>query len=309
MGPSASIGICAYNEEHTIGPLLLRLVQIASHCKCRIDQIVVAVNGCTDRTEAIVSQLAEKEPRIRVLHDAVRLGKASALNRLLRYCRSEVFVEVGGDCLPATGALDALLDGLVGPKVGAVTCAQIPVHGSGLAARIDMAFWWLLKSTKEEMEVQGGNQHLGSVMWAARRSLIKEIPPEVVNDDTYLGVLCAEQGFNVRFVPDAVVYFNSAKTLHDILRQRRRINFGHLQIARSTGRKPPIFANLGVRAKLRILSRFARSAPALLPYLALGTVVELCCRALAHLDLRLDTDRHRLWDTAESTKSKLILHS
>jgi glycosyltransferase involved in cell wall biosynthesis len=56
------VGICAYNEEKTIGGLLSSLLN-QSLSNFIINKIIVVASGCTDRTEDIVREFAKKKAR------------------------------------------------------------------------------------------------------------------------------------------------------------------------------------------------------------------------------------------------------
>ena len=58
-----SVGITAYNEEANIGRLLQAVMDQRLY-EVEINQIVVVASGCTDRTEEIVREYMEVEPRI-----------------------------------------------------------------------------------------------------------------------------------------------------------------------------------------------------------------------------------------------------
>jgi poly-beta-1,6-N-acetyl-D-glucosamine synthase len=77
-----SMGIMAYNEESNVGRLL---EAILPQCTTRVflAEIIVVASGCIDGTEAVVKKWAEEYPRIRLIAQARREGKASAVNWFL----------------------------------------------------------------------------------------------------------------------------------------------------------------------------------------------------------------------------------
>ncbi len=80
MPLTCSIGIMAYNEEANIGRLL-KAVLSQKLKTVAITEIVVVASGCTDSTEAIVRDWTKRDPRIRLLSQEKRLGKAGAMQR------------------------------------------------------------------------------------------------------------------------------------------------------------------------------------------------------------------------------------
>src|SRR5438093_491776 len=76
---TCSIGVMAYNEERNIGQLLEAL-RVQALLSCRLAEIVVVASGCTDRTEGIVETAARRDPRVRLVRQTRREGKARAIN-------------------------------------------------------------------------------------------------------------------------------------------------------------------------------------------------------------------------------------
>ena len=91
-----SIGIMAYNEEANIARTLQSLLEQTGPI-VRIQEVIVVASGCTDRTVPIVSEMAQKESRIRLCMQEKREGKASAINLFLKKATSPVVVLIGAD--------------------------------------------------------------------------------------------------------------------------------------------------------------------------------------------------------------------
>jgi glycosyltransferase involved in cell wall biosynthesis len=86
----------AYNEEANIRQRLQALLAQKTG-KVAIDAIVVVASGCTDGTEDIVREYVAIDPRVRLLTQARKEGKASAVNLLLRNTECEVVVLESAD--------------------------------------------------------------------------------------------------------------------------------------------------------------------------------------------------------------------
>ena len=74
-------------------PFLARVPDASRHCPdltrhvqdiIQIQQIIVVASGCNDRTVPIVQACAHKDSRIKLIEQAQRQGKASAINLFLR---------------------------------------------------------------------------------------------------------------------------------------------------------------------------------------------------------------------------------
>src|SRR5690349_6420322 len=98
----------AYNEEANIGRLLEALIAQETDL-CSIESIVVLASGCTDRTEEIVRAFAEAHPRVKLVVQPQRRGKASAINLFLGATESDVLVMESADTVPEPTTIERLV--------------------------------------------------------------------------------------------------------------------------------------------------------------------------------------------------------
>jgi len=61
----------------------------------------------------------------------------------------------------------------------------------------------------------------------AFRSLVKEIPVDTAVDEASIEAIIRKAGYELRYVPDAVVRNKGPENIRDFLKQRRRIAAGH----------------------------------------------------------------------------------
>src|SRR6516165_10286993 len=127
MSLPCSIGVMAYNEEANIQHLLASLVSQQTS-SVHITEIIVVASGCTDRTTQIVEQWAAREPRIRLLVQPSREGKASAINYFLQEACEKVVVLCGADLLPVGSAIEQLVAPFANSEVGMTTARPVPVN-------------------------------------------------------------------------------------------------------------------------------------------------------------------------------------
>src|SRR5215469_8467046 len=127
MALACSIGIMAHNEAANVGRLLKRL-RGQRTVNVTITEIVVVASGCTDQTESIVQRSAQRDPRIRLLVQPQREGKASAINQFLRDAREKIVVLCGADLLPAEDAVEQLVAPFVDSELGMTGARPVPVN-------------------------------------------------------------------------------------------------------------------------------------------------------------------------------------
>src|SRR3989344_6610925 len=94
------IGIAAYNEEKNIGHLL-RSILSQKGDNFKIENIIVACDGCTDRTSIVAGKFQKNYPLIKVINDNRRKGKTSRLNEFYRMLKSDIFITLDADIILA----------------------------------------------------------------------------------------------------------------------------------------------------------------------------------------------------------------
>lgn len=231
-----SVGICAYNEEQNIGKLLVNILnhQHSHH----LDEIIVVASGCTDKTNEIVNQYAQRDERIKLITEAERKGKYSAINLILANNQSEILIMTDADCLLGDKAIDFLLKHFKHHSVGAVCGQTLPVNPK------DKGFWGYVAHFRYKLFDWGAviqhheNRfcHLSGYLYAIRKNIVEKIPA-IICDDSYMGIMIKRAGHHVIYEPRALVYIKHPTNLKDLYRQRKNIRLGHLQIEQLTGHR------------------------------------------------------------------------
>lgn len=97
-----SVIVPAYNEEKRIEPMLTQLFEFLNGNLHRGYEIIIVMDGCTDRTASIVSKLAGCHKEIIPLTVSDRLGKGGAIIKAMKHARGEVlaFTDADGSTPP-----------------------------------------------------------------------------------------------------------------------------------------------------------------------------------------------------------------
>ena len=285
-----SLGIMAHNEAANIGRLLARVAASRLE-RVEVVEIIVVASGCTDDTEAIVLAVAATDPRIRLISQPAREGKASAMNLFLREARGDVLVLSSADLLPAEDALERLVSPFADPEIGLTACRPEPVNDPatfmGFAAH-------LLWDLHHEINLHGFKA--GEMI--AFRKIFQRIPPHTAVDEASVEPLIRGQGYGVRYVPEAIVYNKGPETVADFLRQRRRIYAGHLEMQAQLGYSVSTMSGTKIAGHLlRHLDWRPR------PFFWTWRVValEMWGRYLGRRDYKARRS-HTVWDIAATTK-------
>ena len=286
-----TVGIFAHNEEANIGQLLqIMLDQQLETVEIR--EIIVVSSGSTDRTDEIVRDYKKHDPRIHLLVEPERLGKASAINLFLRHQTERVLVVCSADLLPQSDTVEKLVAPFADPEVGMTSCRPVPVNDPntfmGFAAHL---LWGL----HHEINVTGGFK---SGEMIAFIKIFERIPYRTSVDEASIEPVVRGQGYKVRYVPGAIVMNKGPDTVDDFLRQRRRIYSGHLDIKELLGYSVSTMS-AGRVFKTLLSNLDWRPKQFLWTWLVVG--LEAYGRYLGWRDYKTRRD-HTVWEIAKSTK-------
>ena len=271
-----SVGVCAFDEASRIRGLLESDLVQPFPGPFLIQEVLVVAIGCSDGTDGIVRDVAAWDPRVVLIHEPERRGKASALNRILSRYRGDLLVLLNADARPTPRALAPLLMPFAAePGLRIASGAAVPEPGHGLAYLVERVLWDLHNRVLSVQSLRGLDNHCCDELMAVRRGFVDSLPDGLVNDGAYLGVLAALSGQSVRFCGEARVGVRTPASVRGLLARRRRILRGHRQIRRMLDRSPNTLEHLGTRnpgLAARIVGRAIRDHPSALPVLLLLAV-------------------------------------
>jgi len=200
--PSVSLVICAYNEEASLRARLENALAL-DYPSDRLE-VVVASDGSTDDTNAIVRAFASRGVRLLALP---RQGKIPALNAAVASARGEVLVFSDANSIYESGALRALLRPFADPGVGGVAgdqrylrAGQLPDGGEG-----ERAYWDLDRLLKRWQSAAGSVTSSTGAIHAIRRELFRSVPSGVT-DDFWISSNVVAQGRRLVFANDAAAW-------------------------------------------------------------------------------------------------------
>jgi biofilm PGA synthesis N-glycosyltransferase PgaC len=214
--------ITAYREAETIGRALEAVLPQVAGLE---DSDVFVI--CPDLETA---QAARKYPQVKVIQDSGR-GKAAALN--LSFCKvpGEIIVMTDGDVVIGADALEYILAQFDDPVTGAVSGRPIST-----SPRDSLLGYWshLLTDAGAHMERAHRDQEgrffvCSGYLYAIRKSLVQQVPENALAEDAVISHLIADQGYRIRYAPDALVYVKYPTTYRDWLKQRVRSAGGYTQ--------------------------------------------------------------------------------
>jgi glycosyltransferase involved in cell wall biosynthesis len=223
--PSVALVVSAHDEEDVIGRRLENLLELDYAPESL--EIVVASDGSTDGTEAIVEELATREPRVRLLR-CPREGKVAAQHRSVRETTSEVLAFTDANTEWKPDALRKLVRSLADPEVGYV-CGQLRLESPD-GANLEGLYWryevWVREQESLASSITAGN----GAIYAVRRESYVEDDPKFGHDFGF-PYLMEQGGRRAVYDPDAVAVEKPASDPEDEYGRKVRMNarsWGHL---------------------------------------------------------------------------------
>ena len=108
-----SVVLPAYNEAETIeGTVDVTLGTLGAFLPAGSFEVLIAEDGCTDRTPEIATRMAREDDRVRHFHSDERLGRGGALERAFEAADGEVLVYFDTDLATDMTYLEALVESI-----------------------------------------------------------------------------------------------------------------------------------------------------------------------------------------------------
>ncbi len=229
--PFVSILIPCHNEADQVDETIA-----AALSQRYPDYEVIAINdGSSDDTADKLNALAEKHPRLRVVHMDRNLGKANALRMGALAARSEYLICIDGDALLDEYATHWMVWHLQsGPRVGAVTGNPRIRNRSTLLGRLQVGeFSSIIGMIKRAQRVYGRLFTVSGVICAFRRTALHRIgywADDMVTEDIDISWRLQMDHWDIRYEPNALCFILMPETFKGLWRQRLRWAQGGVEV-------------------------------------------------------------------------------
>ena len=223
--PSVSVLIAAYNEAAVIRERLENALGL-DYPPEKLE-IVVASDGSTDDTAAIVRRYAKRG--VRLLDYAHRRGKAAVLNTAFKEVKGAIVLLSDANTHVEPQALRRLVRWFNDPRVG-VVCGRLVLTDPHTGRNIDSWYW------KYETFIKRAEGRLGALLgangaiYAIRRDVYTPIPNNTILDDLVIPLLARlRTGCALVYDALAVAHEETAPDVGAEFRRRSRIGAGGFQ--------------------------------------------------------------------------------
>ena len=136
-GPSVSVVLPAYNEERTIeGTVETTLSTLGAFLPDGSFEVIIAEDGCDDRTPEIASRMAAEDDRVRHLHSDERLGRGGALEFAFSDAAGDTLVYFDTDLATDMRHLEELVESVRSGEYDVATGSRwLPGHAADRPAK------------------------------------------------------------------------------------------------------------------------------------------------------------------------------
>jgi cellulose synthase/poly-beta-1,6-N-acetylglucosamine synthase-like glycosyltransferase len=199
--PSVTLVIAAYNEEAVIADRLENALAL-DYPPDRLE-ILVAADGCSDGTDAIVSSFGARGVRLLSLP---RRGKIPALEAAIAQATGDILVFSDANVMCRPLALRALVRNFADPTVGGVAgnVGYRLAEGCESSSRGESLYWDYDTRLKQLESDTGSVVSAHGALYAIRRSLHRPIGDAAVTDDFAISTQVVEQRYRLVFEPEAL---------------------------------------------------------------------------------------------------------
>ncbi|MEV8511763.1 glycosyltransferase [Dactylosporangium sp. NPDC051484] len=287
------VGIPAYNEAANIGRLLRDLLA-QDETGYELVEIVVASDGSSDDTAAIVRGFADR--RVKLRDSRERLGKTTRMNQLLSGFDGDILILLDADV--ALGAPDFVSRAArdFRPEYGVMAVNAVPLAGRTLVEKCVVAGSSAVECAAARWD--GGSNYLafrGACLVLGQEFARRlELPASVVTNDAYVYFHARQLGYEPKYDREVHVRFRVPGTLRDQLRQSERFRHSSAELARALAdRSIPASYRVPRGILVRAFLAQLRTRP-----LALTGYVVLTVYLRARIAGKPDVT----WDIATSTK-------
>jgi cellulose synthase/poly-beta-1,6-N-acetylglucosamine synthase-like glycosyltransferase len=296
-----SIGICASDHAANL-PYMVKIIQSEKFPDSYdLARIIIVASGCSDASLAEVRELAGLDRRIFLIEESDRRGKANAINTIFQNANGSYLIFINSDATPGKGSISELLRSIDqrDEQVGVVSARPSFHVRENMTSLLEELMWGVHNECSLQLNHMNLSNHGSDEMMAVRMDLLQKLPEGLVNDGAYIAGRAKLRGYSVKFCSTASVQIDVPTRTVDLIRQRRRIIFGHFQVWRLTGRSPKTVESLFLvtpKFSMSLVVRNVAHSPKLIKILPLAFVSEALSFLLGMKDTVTSSDRHGVWE-------------
>jgi cellulose synthase/poly-beta-1,6-N-acetylglucosamine synthase-like glycosyltransferase len=295
-----SIGICAADRATNLAKLL-QLIQTESYPNgMELKKIILVASGCEPGTLAEAREMARKDDRFVLVEEPARRGKSIAINQIMDAFEGRFLVLVNSDALPERGAIPNLLETIARDNsIGMISASPVVDQRAGITSSVLQLMWGVHNECLFELNQADRNNHCCDELIVSRSDALGHLPLGTINDGAFLAGNAYRAGYAIRFSEEARVKIDVPRNFYDLIRQRRRIVYGHFQIWKSVGDSPRTLESMLLSSpslSFSILVKVLAKTPRLILALPVALIGEVISIVLAMHDNRMSSTKYVTWE-------------
>lgn len=226
---TVTIGIPAYNEENNIKHLLKDLLRqrVSSYV---LEEILVASDGSTDKTDSIVEKV--KDTRVVLLSNARRQGKAARENDIIARAKGDILVFLDADTVISDRLfIEEIITPILKGEADMTSGAIEPLPAKGFFERVLEVSMKLKTILFESYHGANNVNTCNGPVRAMTKKLYKRIHFELNDgEDMYSYYACKSFGARFVYTKRTVIRYRLPTTLRDHLKQSLRYRSAQKQV-------------------------------------------------------------------------------
>ncbi len=221
--PSVAIVIPCHNE----GDNVRDTIAFAARQNYPDFEIIAINDASRDDTLAILTDLAQRTPRMRVINLASNQGKAMGLRTAAMLSDAEIIIGIDGDSLLSPEATTWMVRHFVDdPGIGAVTGNPRVRNRTTLIGRIQVGeFSAIVGMIKRAQQAYGRIFTVSGVIAGFRRTALHQVgywSTDMVTEDIDISWKLQLAGWRIAFEPNALCWVLMPESVRGLWRQRAR---------------------------------------------------------------------------------------
>jgi cellulose synthase/poly-beta-1,6-N-acetylglucosamine synthase-like glycosyltransferase len=228
----------AANDEASVIAAKIRNALELEYPADRLD-IVIASDGSTDGTNAIVKQFA---PRVRLLEFAQRAGKISTIIKGIEAVTADIVVFSDANTFLDADAIRSLVRNFSDPSVGCVSGDVVLVGDRAMMGRSEDLYYryerWMQLAESEIGSMIGAD----GALYAVRRQLFSAPMGDTILDDMAIPMGVLQKGYRVVIEPLATAHEQGVASAKEEFLRKSRVVAGAIQFLSRKDSSVPLWA-------------------------------------------------------------------
>ena len=223
--PTVCLFVTAYNEKDFVRQKVENSLSL-DYPKGKM-QFLWVTDGSDDGTPDLLKAWPEAE----VHHLSERRGKMHAMNRGVKFVKSEIIVFSDTNTILGNQSIREIVTCFADKKVGCVAGEKrIVEKQSDAAAGAGEGIYWKYESWVKKLDAEL-NSAVGAVgeLFAIRTELFQEVEPDTLLDDFIISLRIAAKGYRIAYSPEAYAEEAASLNLAEEKKRKIRIAAGGVQ--------------------------------------------------------------------------------